>query len=114
MLSLLGSSQPAVIDELVSYGVLDLVDDETHQIEVPSVATLDLTGQLMAAGASPEVVQSAWALMQSRIADLADELVAFAHEIERAIEELYVDEEQNPTSPSSPPAIIDLDAPTIG
>lgn len=148
VLALLGTNQPAVIDELVRYGVLDLLDDETHQIEVPSVATLDLTGQLMEAGASPEVVQSAWALMQSRIADLADELVAvfaghehygfpeaatdeqvaeaigrlrpiamravqvaFAHEIERAIEELYVDEDQDP---DSPPAIIDLDAPTIG
>jgi DNA-binding transcriptional MerR regulator len=146
VLSLLGTSQPAVIDELVRYGVLDLVDDETHQIEVPSVATLDLTGQLMAAGASPEVVQSAWALMQSRIADLADELVAvfashehygfpeastdgevaaaiarlrpiamravqvaFAHEIERAIEELYVDQDEEPT-----PGIIDIDVPKIG
>jgi len=63
-----------VIDELVHYGVLDLIDDDSQQIEVPSVATLDLTGQLMAAGASPEVVQAAWALMQARIADLADEV----------------------------------------
>ncbi|MGZ4758404.1 MAG: helix-turn-helix domain-containing protein [Acidimicrobiales bacterium] len=53
VLALLGTSQPAAIDELVRYGVLDLIDDDTHQIEVPSVATLDLTGQLMAAGASP-------------------------------------------------------------
>jgi DNA-binding transcriptional MerR regulator len=144
VLDVLGTSQPAVIDELVRYGVLDLIDDDTQQIEVPSVATLDLTGQLMAAGASPEVVQAAWALMQARIADLADELVAvfaahehygfpeaatdeqvadsvsklrpiamravqvaFAHEIERAIEELYGHQDA-----TSRDAIIDLDAPS--
>jgi DNA-binding transcriptional MerR regulator len=99
---------------------------------VPSVATLDLTGQSWRP-APAEVVRSAWALMQSRIADLADQLVAvfasralqlprgphrrrgrgghhspashrhaavqvaFAHEIERAIEELYVDPDEEPT-----------------
>jgi hypothetical protein len=133
-----------VIDELVRYGVVDLIDDDSHQLEVPSVATLDLTGQLMAAGASPEVVQAAWGLMQSRIADLADELVAvfashehygfpeaetdaqvavavgklrpiamravqvaFAHEIERAIEELYVAQ-----GTGTPDTVIELDAPS--
>jgi DNA-binding transcriptional MerR regulator len=129
ILGVLGTDRTNVIDELVHYGVLEPGPD-SRQIEVPSVATLDLTGQLMAAGASPQVVQAAWSLMQTRIADLADELVAvfaehehygfpdaetdeevatavarlrpiamravqvaFAHEIERAIEELYVDDE---------------------
>jgi len=141
--TVLGSSQPGLIDELVRYGVIDLIVDDPHHLEVPSVATLDLTGQLIAAGASADVVQSAWTLMQSRIADLADELVAvfaghenygfpeastgeeigiavgrlrpiamravqvaFAHEIERAIEELYVS-----IDPDRAGTVIDLDQP---
>ena len=141
VLKVLGPEHADLIGELVRNGVLDLVADDPLHLEVPSVATLDLTGQLMAAGASPDVVQSAWTLMQGRIADLADELVAvfarhenygfpqastdeeiglavgrlrpiamsavqvaFAHEIERAIEELYGSIDSEPAQP-----IIDLD-----
>jgi DNA-binding transcriptional MerR regulator len=144
VLEVLGTDRTSVIDELVHYGVLETGADPS-QIEVPSVATLDLTAQLMAAGASPGVVQAAWSLMQTRIADLADELVAvfahhehhgfphaasdddvakavarlrpiamravqvaFAHEIERAIGELYVDE---PGDGTHEDAVIDLDRP---
>ena len=137
VLALLGTSQPAVIDELVALRrARPASTTSTHQIEVPSVTTLDLTGQLMAAGASPEVAQSAWvahavpasptwptswspsspttsttasprppptrtiaaAVGQLRPIAMRAVQVAFAHEIERAIEELYVGRGPDPAA----------------
>ena len=129
---------PRVVDDLVTFGLVHPAGDGYR---VPSVATLQLAAQLMAAGVEPEVAAMAWALMQDYTGALSTALVnlfverstygfagdptavaiaaafrelrtvalravqlAFAHEIERALED-YVTAEAAPDDEAASPAI---------
>ncbi len=72
VLAVIGGRDARVVDDLVAFG---LVRPAGEQFRVPSVATLHLAAQLMAAGVEPEVAATAWTLMQEYTGALSTALV---------------------------------------
>lgn len=75
VLTMVGAARRETIDELVEHHVIDRGPDGSGHFEVGSVTLLELTGQLMEAGANAQVASAAWIAMRTHIGGLADELV---------------------------------------
>jgi len=76
VLAIVGTARREAVDELVEHGVIDRSTTTPGQFDVDSVTLLELTGQLMRAGAHAEVASAAWVAMRVHISGLADELVS--------------------------------------
>ena len=73
ILAMIGTHSHAAIDDLIQYGLISRVGEN---YSVPSVSTLEMAAQLVAAGVEAEVAALAWGTMQLHTAALADALVA--------------------------------------
>ena len=73
ILAMVGTHRQAAIGELLQYGLIRAAGED---YAVPSVSTLEMAAQLMAAGVEAQVAAMAWGTMQLHTAALADALVA--------------------------------------
>jgi DNA-binding transcriptional MerR regulator len=73
ILAMVGTHRQAALGELLQYG---LISPDGDDFSVPSVSTLEMAAQLMAAGVEAQVAATAWGTMQLHTAALADALVA--------------------------------------
>ena len=76
VMAAVGTDHREAVDELVEHGVIEQSPTDADRYLVESVTLLDLTGQLMGAGAHADVATAAWVAMRSHIGQLADDLVA--------------------------------------
>lgn len=70
----LGVDDPHVLELLERFDIIERTA-RTDVYHVPSVATLELAGDLLAAGIGPELAHTSWERMRAGLADLARELV---------------------------------------
>jgi len=75
VLRLIGLDEPLALGYLEQVGLIAAIDDTPDSYEVPSLAVLELAAEMISAGIAAEVSTAAWATMQARVAQLADELV---------------------------------------
>ena len=74
VLQLLGSPDRGALADLEQVGLIRK-GASADSYEIPSLAVLELAAEMTAVGIAPEVSMQAWAEMQRRVAELADELV---------------------------------------
>jgi DNA-binding transcriptional MerR regulator len=75
VLAIVGTARREALVDLAQNGLIEPSTATPGQYEVHSVTLLELTAQLMAAGAHPEVAAAAWISMREHVGGLADELV---------------------------------------
>ena len=75
VLRLIGLDDHRVLDNLAQVGLIAEVPGQPDSYEVPSLVVLEMAAEMISAGIAAEVSVAAWASMQARMADLADELV---------------------------------------
>lgn len=80
----LGTDLPENLQMLEDYGVITRMSPKKPEMySVPSVATLELAGDMAAAGIAPELINASWIKIQQKLSQLARDLVALytSHDI---------------------------------
>ena len=70
-----GIDDDDVLRLLQAYDIVARTSARPERYHVPSMATLELAGDLSAAGLSPEFAQAAWSSMRRHLGGLADDLL---------------------------------------
>ncbi len=75
VLRLTGLDEPRVLRYLEEVGLIRSVAGSDDSYEVPSLVVLELAAEMVSAGIAAEVSTAAWASIQAKMRELADELI---------------------------------------